>query len=307
MEIIVVMVKELCEKSGVGMMDCKKVFVEIVGDMEVVIDWLCVKGIVKVDKKLGCMVVEGFIGIVFVGYKVVVVEVNFEIDFVVCNDVFQDFVCGIVQVVFFIDGIVEVVGEVVYLVIGKFVIDLIKDVVVMIGENMVFCCLVVFFVEYGVVVFYIYNVVGDGIGKFGVFVVLKLVGDKVVLILIGCQVVMYIVVMNLFVICVEEVDQVVVDCECVIFIEQVCVFGKLDLIIEKMVDGCMCKFFEEVVFFLQVFVVNFDLIVGVVVKEVEKEVGVVIEVVGMVCLLFGEGIEKEVFDFVVEVVVVVKG
>lgn len=291
MVIIVVMVKELCDLIGVGMMDVKKVLIELNGDMEVVVDWLCIKGLVKVVKKLGCIVVEGLVVVVIDGGKGVVVEVNLEIDFVVKNVEFQEMVVLFVGVVINVVD-VDVLSKVE--IDGKVVEIILIDKIVIIGENMILCCVV--YIEGVLVVFYVYNVVIVGMGKIGVLVVL-LVENEV----FGKQVVMYIVVVNLVVLGEVDLDVLIVEKECQVQIDIVCELGKLDVVIEKMIVGCMKKFIVELILLGQVFVVNLDLIVEVVVKEVG------VEIIGFICMEVGEGIEKEEIDFVVEVVVVVLG
>ncbi|MET3854671.1 translation elongation factor Ts [Rhizobium sp. OAE497] len=162
-------------------------------------------------------------------------------------------------------------------------------------------------VEHGVVATYIHNAAGDGIGKLGVLVALKSEGDKAVLTSIGRQVAMHIAATNPLAIRAEEVDAAVAERERNVFIEQARESGKPEAIIEKMVEGRMRKFFEEVALLSQAFVINPDLTVGAAVKEAEKEAGAKIEVVGMARLLLGEGVEKEESDFAAEVAAVAKG
>jgi elongation factor Ts len=162
-------------------------------------------------------------------------------------------------------------------------------------------------VEEGVVATYIHNSVADGLGKLGVLVALKSTGDKDALNAIGRQVAMHIAATNPLAIRSTEVDAAVAERERNIFIEQARESGKPEAIIEKMVDGRMRKFFEEVALLSQAFVMNPDLTVEAAVKEAEKTVGAPIEVVGMARLLLGEGVEKEETDFAAEVAAVAKG
>lgn len=305
--IIVVFVKEFCEKIGVGMMDCKKVFNEMDGDFEVVVDWLCKKGLFKVVKKVDCVVVEGLVVVVIDGVNGVVVEVNFEIDFVVCNEKFQVVVVEIVKLVLIIEGMVDVFN-VVILLFGEMVEVILINLIVMIGENMFLCCVFKLDVGMGVVFFYVYNVVVDGMGVLGVIVVFKFDGDVGKLVELGCKIVMYVVVGFLAVVVVVDidgVDSVIVDKECEVFVDQVCQFGKLEQIVEKMVEGCMCKFYEEVVLLKQFFVMDLDNMIEQVLVNVFKELGMLVEIVGFQCVVLGEGVEKKEEDFVVEVVVVI--
>ena len=301
------MVKTLREKSGAGMMDCKKALAETGGDMEAAIDWLRAKGIAKADKKSGRTAAEGLIGIASNGAKAVAVELNSETDFVARNEAFQELVRGVAAVALTTDGTVEAVSKATYPATGKSVEDSIKDAIATIGENMTLRRSALLQVEDGVVATYIHNAAGDGIGKLGVLVALKSVGDKEVLNSIGRQVAMHIAATNPLAIRAEEVDAAVAERERNVFIEQARESGKPDAIIEKMVDGRMRKFFEEVALLSQAFVINPDITVGQAVKDAEKLAGAEIEVTGMVRLLLGEGVEKEESDFAAEVAAVAKG
>ena len=306
-EITAAMVKELREKSGAGMMDCKKALSETGGDMEAAIDWLRAKGIAKADKKSGRTAAEGLIGIASAGHKAVVVEINSETDFVARNDAFQDIVRGVASVALTTDGSVDAVAAATYPASGKTVADTIKDAIATIGENMTLRRSALLEVKHGVVATYVHNAAGDGIGKVGVLVALQSEGDKAVLTSIGRQIAMHIAATNPLAIRSEEVDPAVAERERNVFIEQARESGKPEAIIEKMVDGRMRKFFEEVALLSQAFVINPDITVGDAVKEAEKEAGAKIEVVGMARLLLGEGIEKEESDFAAEVAAVAKG
>jgi len=306
-EITAAMVKELREKTGAGMMDCKKALAETGGEMEAAIDWLRAKGIAKADKKSGRTAAEGLIGIASAGHKAVVVEVNSETDFVARNDAFQDIVRGVASVALTTDGTVAAISEATYPATGKTVADTIKDAIATIGENMALRRSALLEVEHGVVATYVHNAAGDGIGKLGVLVALKSVGDKEVLTSIGKQVAMHIAATNPLAIRAEEVDAAVAERERNVFIEQSRASGKPDNIIEKMVEGRMRKFFEEVALLSQAFVMNPEITVGQAIKDAEKLAGASIEVTGMARLLLGEGIEKEESDFAAEVAAVAKG
>ncbi|AOG09582.1 MULTISPECIES: translation elongation factor Ts [Rhizobium/Agrobacterium group] len=306
-EITAALVKELREKSGAGMMDCKKALTENNGDIEAAIDWLRAKGIAKADKKSGRTAAEGLIGINGAGTSAVVVEVNSETDFVARNDAFQDLVRGVASVAIGTDGSVEAIGAATYPASGKTVTDTIKDAIAHIGENMTLRRAVKLSVEDGVVATYIHNAASEGLGKLGVLVALKSTGNKDVLAAIGRQVAMHIAATNPLAIRSEEVDAAVAERERNVFIEQSRASGKPDAIIEKMVEGRMRKFFEEVALLSQAFVINPEVTVGDAIKAAEKDAGAPIEVTGMARLLLGEGIEKEESDFAAEVAAVAKG
>ena len=307
MTVTAAMVKELREKTGAGMMDCKKALAETNGDMEAAIDWLRAKGIAKADKKSGRTAAEGLVGIVSGGAKAVVVEINSETDFVARNEAFQELVRGVANVALGTDGTVEAIAAANYPATGKSVDESIKDAIATIGENMTLRRAALLKVEDGVVATYIHNAAGDGIGKLGVLVALKSVGDKEVLYSVGRQVAMHIAATNPLAIRAEEVDAAVAERERNVFIEQSRASGKPDNIIEKMVEGRMRKFFEEVALLSQAFVMNPDLTVAAALKEAEKTVGAPIEITGMARLLLGEGIEKEETDFAAEVAAAAKG
>ncbi len=307
MSVTAAMVKELREKTGAGMMDCKKALAETNGDMEAAIDWLRAKGIAKADKKSGRAAAEGLIGIASAGTKAVVVELNSETDFVARNDAFQDLVRGIAGVAVGTDGTVEAIAAATYPATGKSVSETITDAIATIGENMTLRRSALLSVDAGVVATYIHNSVADGLGKLGVLVALKSTGDKDALNAIGRQVAMHIAATNPLAIRSSEVDAAVAERERNVFIEQARESGKPDAIIEKMVEGRMRKFFEEVALLSQAFVMNPDITVEAAVKEAEKAVGAPIEITGMARLLLGEGVEKEESDFAAEVAAVAKG
>ncbi|ACM36810.1 MULTISPECIES: translation elongation factor Ts [Rhizobium/Agrobacterium group] len=306
-EITAAMVKELREKSGAGMMDCKKALAENGGDMEASIDWLRAKGIAKADKKSGRTAAEGLIGIASSGTTAVVVEVNSETDFVARNDAFQDMVRGISNVALSTDGTVDSINAATYAATGKSVSDSIKDAIATIGENMALRRATQLKVEDGVVATYVHNAVADGLGKLGVLVALKSTGNKEALNTIGRQIAMHVAATNPLAVRAEEVDAAVAERERNVFIEQSRESGKPENIIEKMVEGRMRKFFEDVALLSQAFVINPDLTVAAALKEAEKDVGAPIEITGIARLLLGEGIEKEESDFAAEVAAVAKG
>ena len=307
MTVTAAMVKELREKTGAGMMDCKKALAETNGDMEAAIDWLRAKGIAKADKKSGRTAAEGLIGIAGSDNKAVVVEINSETDFVARNEAFQDLVRGVAEVAMGTDGSVEAVAAANYPATGKSVQDTVTDAVATIGENINLRRSAMLSVDDGVVASYIHNGVADGLGRLGVLVALKSTGDKAALNAIGRQVAMHVAATNPLAVRAEEVDAAVAERERNVFIEQSRESGKPDNIIEKMVEGRMRKFFEEVALLSQAFVINPDLTVAAAVKEAEATVGAPIEVVGMVRLMLGEGVEKEAGDFAAEVAAAAKG
>ncbi|MAZ84794.1 MAG: elongation factor Ts [Hoeflea sp.] len=307
MSISAAMVKELREKSGAGMMDCKKALEETNGDMEAAIDWLRAKGISKADKKAGRTAAEGLIGIASGATEAVVVEVNSETDFVARNDAFQALVRDVAQAALPTDGSVEAVSAATVASSGKSVTDTVKDAVGQIGENLNFRRSAKLSVESGVVATYIHNAVSDNLGKLGVLVALKSTGNNEALNAIGRQVAMHVAATAPLALDKDAVDPAIADRERNVFIEQARESGKPDNIIEKMVEGRMRKFYEEVALLSQAFVINPDQTVGEAVKAAEAEAGAPIEVTGFVRLALGEGVEKEESDFAAEVAAAAKG
>lgn len=306
MSITAAMVKELREKSGAGMMDCKKALTEAGGDMEAAIDWLRAKGIAKADKKSGRTAAEGLVGIASEGTTAVVIELNSETDFVAKNDEFQGLVNGIADAALSTDGSVDAVLAA-NLASGKTAEEAVKNAIGTIGENMTLRRSAKLSVGSGVVASYIHNSVTDRLGKLGVLVALESEGDTEKLAAVGRQVAMHIAATSPLAVTSEEVDKDVAERERQVFLEQAKESGKPDNIAEKMVEGRMRKFFQEVALMSQQFVMNPDQTVAEAVKAAEADVGAPIAVTGMARLLLGEGVEKEEEDFAAEVAATAKG
>ena len=307
MSITAAMVKELRDKTGAGMMDCKKALGETDGNMEAAIDWLRAKGIAKADKKSGRTAAEGLIAVASEGNSAVVVEVNSETDFVARNDGFQDLARSIASVAMSTDGSADAVSAATVPSTGKSVTETVKDAIAHIGENMNFRRSAKLSVDDGIVATYVHNAVADGLGKLGVIVAVKSTGNKDALAAIGRQVAMHIAATNPLALTSDDVDPAVADRERNVFIEQARESGKPEAIIEKMVEGRMRKFYEEVALLSQAFVMNPDQTVGEAVKAAAAEAGAPVEVSGFVRFQLGEGIEKEESDFAAEVAAAVKG
>jgi len=307
MTISAALVKELREKTGAGMMDCKKALTETNGDLEAAVDWLRAKGISKAEKKSGRTAAEGLIGIAADGTSAIVVEVNSETDFVARNDSFQTLVEGIAKVGLATDGSVDAVAAANYPASGKSVADTIKDAIATIGENMALRRSAKLSVGNGVVATYVHNAVGDNLGKLGVLVALESTGDKDELTAIGRQIAMHVAATNPLSLTKDDVDPAVAERERKVFSEQARESGKPENIIEKMVEGRMRKFYEEVALLSQAFVVNPDQTVAEALKAAETKIGAPAKVTAFVRFQLGEGIEREESDFAAEVAAAVKG
>jgi elongation factor Ts len=306
MSITAAQVKELREISGAGMMDCKTALTETNGDMEAAVDWLRAKGISKADKKAGRTAAEGLVGVATNGKKSVVVEVNSETDFVARNDAFQDIVRNVANVALTTDGSTAAVAAATYPTSGKSVVDTIKDAVGTIGENLSFRRSAALTVSEGVVATYIHNAVSDGLGKLGVLVAIETTGNADAANAFGRQVAMHVAATNPLALTASEVDPAAVEREKAVFTESARQSGKPDNIIEKMVEGRLRKFYEEVVLLSQAFVINPDLTVEAALKEAEKTIGAPAKITAFVRFALGEGIEKEETDFAAEVAAAVK-
>ena len=299
-------VKELREMTGVGMMDCKKALAETNGDMEAAIDWLRTRGLAKAAKKAGRVAAEGLVGVSITGTRGAIVEVNSETDFVARNAAFQEIVRNVAKVALAHGGLTEVVANAKYPGSDKTVTETIKDAVGTIGENLSFRRSARLGVEHGSVATYIHNGVADGLGKLGVLVAIETTGSAEAGKAFGRQVAMHVAATNPLALTAEEVDPTAVARERSIFAEQARESGKPEAIIEKMVEGRMRKFYEEVVLLKQAFVINPDLTVEQALKEAEKDIGAAAKITGFLRFALGEGIERETTDFAAEVAAAVK-
>jgi len=297
-------VKELREKTGAGMMDCKNALVETGGDMEAAIDWLRTKGLAKAAKKAGRVAAEGLIGVAVDGNKAVVVEVNSETDFVARNEQFQALVGSIAAVALATEGDVEAVRNAPYPGTGRTVGEEIQEAVASIGENLGLRRVGRLEVSEGVIATYVHNQIAPGLGKSGVLIGISSTGDAGKLLEIGRQIAMHVAAAKPLALTVDELDQAVVDRERHVFAEQARESGKPESIIEKMVEGRIRKFYQESVLLSQAFVINPDLSVGEAVNAVETDAGAPLVISAFKSFTLGEGVEKEETDFAAEVAAV---
>ncbi|MAM93503.1 translation elongation factor Ts [Parvibaculum sp.] len=295
------MVKELRDKTGAGMMDCKSALNESGGDMEAAVDWLRTKGLAKAAKKAGRVAAEGLIGVVANGTAGAVVEVNSETDFVARNEQFQKMVSDIAAIALANNGDFDKLLAAEFPGTSKSVQDHVTEMVGTIGENMNVRRAGYISVSEGVVSAYVHNQVAPGLGKIGVLVGLESNGDKAKLAELGRQIAMHIAATNPLATRKEDLDPSVVDRERNVLIAEAKESGRPDNIIEKMVEGRIRKFYEEVVLLSQTFVVDPDNTVEKAVKAAEADIGAPVNVVGFVRFALGEGIEKEEADFAAEV------
>lgn len=299
------MVKELRESTGAGMMDAKAALVETKGDMEAAVDWLRKKGLSKAAKKSGRTAAEGLVAIETNGTTGAVVEVNSETDFVARNSEFQDFVKKTANIALTVDNVEQLsaaqYGN------GKTVQDTITNLIATIGENMSLRRSQRLTVSKGAVVGYTHSALAPNLGKIGVLVALESDGKVAALEAVGKQVAMHIAAANPQFLDVAGVDAKSAEREKDVLREQAKASGKPADIIEKMLEGRMRKYYEEVCLLEQVFVMDGETKISKVLENASKEAGAPIKLKAYARIQLGEGIEKEAEDFAAEVAKVVNG
>jgi elongation factor Ts len=299
-EITAANVKELRERTGAGMMDCKKALGETRGDMEAAIDWLRTKGLAAAAKKAGRTAAEGLVGVVVRGTKGAVVEVNSETDFVAKNEQFQDFVRHVAGLALDAGGDVEALGGAAWPT-GGTVQEKLTANIATIGENQSLRRAAMVEVEDGVVVSYVHNAVRPGLGKIGVLIALEGGGDKAALEALGKQLAMHIAAAAPIALRGEDLDAGLIERERAIASEKASESGKPANIVEKMVEGAIAKFRKENALMSQLFVIDNKTRVEDVVAAEAKKLGSPIALKAYVRFQLGEGIERKESDFAAEV------
>ena len=305
MAITASMVKELRDKTGAGMMDCKKALNENDGDLDAAIDWLRKKGIAKADKKSSRVAAEGLVAAATSGTKGVVVEVNSETDFVARNEIFQTAVAKIAARGLDVDSSEALASA--ELEDGKSVTEYLTEMVGKIGENMTFRRMEKLEVSEGVVASYIHNAVADNMGKIGVLVALESAGDAAKLEDLAKKIAMHVAATAPLANTVDDLDAAIVDKERSMLKAEALESGKPENIVDKMVEGRMQKFFKESVLATQIFVMDGERSIEKVLEDEGKALGSDIKLTGFVRMAVGEGIEKKEENFAEEVAAAVKG
>jgi len=299
-EITAAMVKELRERTGAGMMDCKKALAETNGDMEAAIDWLRAKGLSAAAKKAGRTASEGLVGVAVAGNRGALVEVNSETDFVAKNEIFQQFVGNVAGLVLEHGTDVETLGAAQYPE-GGTVAEKLTENIAKIGENQSLRRAEILEVGQGAVVSYVHNQVAPGLGRIGVLVALESAAPAETLTELGKQIAQHVAAAHPLALSTEELPAELVERERAIAIEKAKESGKPDNIIEKMVEGGLAKFRKEHALLTQLFVRDNKTPVAEVVAAAAKDAGTGIALTGFVRFQLGEGIEKKVDDFAAEV------
>lgn len=298
-EITASLVKELREQSGAGMMDCKKALQENDGDLEAAVDWLRKKGLSAAAKKSGRVAADGLVAVATSGETAAVVELNAETDFVARNEQFQDMVAKLADLALEHGDDVESLKKAEL--DGKSVEDSLTNLIATIGENMMLRRCARLSVDNGVVATYTHNALAPNRGKIGVLVALESEGDKAKLEELGRQLAMHVAAARPEALDIESVDTAALDRERDVIAEQARASGKPEEIIEKMVEGRLRKYYEQVVLLEQTYVIDGESKVKQVLENAAKDVGADVKLAGYVRFELGEGVEKKDDDFAAEV------
>ncbi|PYD47898.1 translation elongation factor Ts [Novacetimonas pomaceti] len=288
------LVKDLREKTGAGMMDCKKALTEAQGDIEGAIDWLRKKGLSAAAKKSGRVTAEGLVGVASAPNAAAMVEVNAETDFVARNEHFQKFVTEVAEAALKVGEDLEKLKGAV-LKSGRTVADELTHLIATIGENMSIRRARVLKVPSGVVATYIHSAVSPGLGKIGVLAAVEAPSASEALETLGRQIGMHVAATRPASLDIDGVDPQALERERAVLVEQAKASGKPEAIISKMVEGRIRKFYEEVVLLEQVWVHDGESRVRAIVEKAGAKL------VGFDRFQLGEGIEKEENDFAAEV------
>lgn len=304
MAITAAAVKELRERTGAGMMDCKKALNETNGDVEAAVDLLRTKGLAAAQKKSSRTAAEGLVGVAVEGTKGVAVEVNSETDFVAKNDQFQDFVSNVTNVALSLDADdVEALAAENYPA-GGTIAETLTNNIATIGENQAIRRMKTVAVSSGLIVPYMHNAVTPTMGKIGVLVALESTAGADVLEPLGKQIAMHIAAAFPQALDADGLDQDMMVRERAIATEKAAESGKPENIVEKMVDGAMAKFAKENALLSQIFVMDNKTPIAQVVEQAGKDAGADIKLTDYVRFQLGEGIEKKEEDFAAEVAAV---
>jgi elongation factor Ts len=289
------MVKELRDKTGAGMMDCKAALNESNGDVEAAVDWLRKKGLSKAAKKAGRVAAEGLIGVALAGNKGVVVEVNSETDFVARNDLFQGLVKMIADAAL---GAGADVDRILAAPVGSSTVaDAIAETIAKVGENMTLRRAAGLSVGKGVVASYVHNAVTDGLGRIGVIVALESAGNTDELKALGRMVAMHVASASPQAVDSAGLDAAAIEREKNVLADKAKAQGKPANVVDKIVESGLKTFYKEVCLVDQAFIFDDKKSVGQAIREAEGKTGGPIKVAGFVRFALGEGIERPAGDF----------
>jgi elongation factor Ts len=294
-EITAALVKELREKTGAGMMDCKRALTETHGVLEDAVDWLRKKGLAAAAKKSGRVAAEGLVGIASVPAKAAMVEVNAETDFVARNETFQGFVSAVAKVALHVGEDLAAIAAAAFPDTGRTVAEELTHLISTIGENMTIRRARVLSVPHGAVASYMHTAVAPGLGKIGVLVAIEGSSELAVLETLGRQVGMHVAAARPEALDISAVDPAALEREKAVLSEQARASGKPEAIIERMVEGRIKKYYEETVLLEQVWVHDGESRVAAVLQKAGAKLH------GFARFQLGEGVEKKADDFAAEV------
>jgi elongation factor Ts len=300
-DVTAALVKQLREKTGAGMMDCKRALGESGGDMEAAVDWLRKKGLAAAAKKAGRVAAEGLVGVATRGAAGAVVEVNSETDFVARNELFQAFVRTVAGLAIASDGNLDALKAMPYPGTGRSVGEELAELVGRIGENLVLRRVARLAVGQGLVASYMHNSLAPGLGKIGVLVALESTAAEKALATLGRQLAMHVAAASPLYLDQASVPTAALDRERAVLREQAAGSGKSEAIVERMVEGRLRKFYEDFVLLDQVFVIDGESRVGKVVEAAAKSAGATIRIAGFLRFQLGEGLDKPPSDLAAEV------
>ena len=300
-EITAATVKDLRDRTGAGMMDCKKALTETSGDIEAAVDWLRTKGLAAAAKKAGRVAAEGLVGVATRGTRGALVEVNSETDFVAKNEQFQEFVRSVTAVAL-AKGETDVEAlKGATMPEGGTVGEVLTNNIATIGENQTLRRAAKIDVKEGAVVAYVHNAATVGMGKIGVLIGLESTASEDALTALGKQLAMHVAAANPLALSGDALDADLLTRERAIAEEKAAESGKPADIVTKMVDGAMAKFRKENALLSQPFVMDGKTPVAEVVAAAGKEAGATITITSFIRMQLGEGIEKAESDFAAEV------
>lgn len=299
-EINISLIKELREKSGAGMLDCKNALTDTNGDVEAAVDYLRKKGLATATKKSNRTAADGLIGIASNGKAAVVIELNAETDFVARNEHFQNFLSQIADLALK-DKIETVDALKTASLDGKTVEEALTALIATIGENMTLRRMQLLTVNQGVVATYIHNAAVPNCGKIGVLLAIESSGSVERLSALGRQLAMHIAATRPESLDISSLNEETIARERSVYTEKANQSGKPPEIVEKIVEGSLRKFYEQAVLMEQTFVIDGENKISAVLENVGKEVGSSVKIASYVRYELGEGIEKKVDDFVSEV------
>lgn len=294
-------IKLLREKTGAGMMDCKKALSATNGDMDSAVDWLRKKGLSAAEKKSGRVAAEGLIGLKSEGLEAALVEINTETDFVARNTEFQETVANVASISLSLDGDINKVAKTNYPDSDRNINEQITHLIATIGENITLRRCSTIKVNEGVIGEYIHSAIAPGLGRIGVLVGLESSGNKDQLVEFGRQLAMHIAASNPLAVSIDNLSQEKIQRERQILMDQAEQSGKPRDIIEKMVEGRLRKYYEEVVLLDQTWVIDGETKVSKVLDNLSTDIGSNVIITKFVRFALGEGIEKETTDFASEV------